>query len=101
MGTRRGLLAAVVAVALLVPLAPAIADRGHGHGHGDHGHHKRFSALIFSKTAAFRHTQCIPQGTVAIAQAAQDRGFRDGGRLAVHRREPRQVRRGDLPVHDR
>ena len=74
MGARRGLLAAIVAVALLVPLAPAIADRGHGHGH-DQAHHKRFSALIFSKTAAFRHTQCIPSGTVALAQAAQKRGF--------------------------
>jgi type 1 glutamine amidotransferase len=74
MGTRRGFLAAVVAVALLVPLAPAIADRGHGHGQGGH-HEKRFSALIFSKTAAFRHTQCIPQGTVAIAQMADKRGF--------------------------
>jgi type 1 glutamine amidotransferase len=72
MGTRRGILAAIAAVALLVPLAPAIADRGHGHG-GDRG--KRFSALIFSKTSAFRHTQCIPSATVALAQQAEKRGF--------------------------
>jgi len=37
--------------------------------------HERFSALIFSKTAAFRHTECIPQGTVAIAQKAARQGF--------------------------
>ena len=65
---RRGAVLAVAAVlvVLLISLAPATADdsRGHGKGH----HHKRFSALIFSKTAAFRHTECIPQGTVAIAQ---------------------------------
>jgi type 1 glutamine amidotransferase len=73
--TTRSLLAAALAVALLVPLAPAVADRGHGHGHGQGHHQKRFSALIFSKTAAFRHTQCIPQGTVAIAQMGAQRGF--------------------------
>ena len=62
-----------VLLGLLVSLAPATADRssGHGKGHDD----KRFSALIFSKTAAFRHTECIPQGTVAIAQMAARRGF--------------------------
>jgi type 1 glutamine amidotransferase len=41
--------------------------------HGDG--HKGFSALLFSKTAAFRHTECIPQGTVAIAQKAARQGF--------------------------
>jgi type 1 glutamine amidotransferase len=75
-GSRRSYLAVAVAavlVVLLISLAPATADdsRGHGKGH----HHKRFSALIFSKTAAFRHTECIPQGTVAIAQMAARRGF--------------------------
>ena len=75
-GSRRSYLSvAMVAVllGLLVSLAPATADRssGHGKGHDD----KRFSALIFSKTAAFRHTECIPQGTVAIAQMAARRGF--------------------------
>jgi type 1 glutamine amidotransferase len=75
-GSRRSYLSvAMVAVllGLLVSLAPATADRSSGHGKGDHG--KRFSALIFSKTAAFRHTECVPQGTVAIAQMAARRGF--------------------------
>jgi type 1 glutamine amidotransferase len=75
-GTRRSYLVAAMAAVLLlllVSLAPATADRsrGHGQGHDD----KRFSALIFSKTAAFRHTECIPQATVAIAQMAARRGF--------------------------
>jgi type 1 glutamine amidotransferase len=69
----RAFLAASLAVVLLVPLAPAIADRGHDKSQGQD--QKRFSALIFSKTAAFRHTECIPQGTVAIAQMAAQRGF--------------------------
>ena len=77
MSRKRFYLAAVMAAALLmllVPLAPA-RDRSDGHGHGQGQHHKRFSALIFSKTAAFRHTECIPQGTVAIAQKAARQGF--------------------------
>jgi type 1 glutamine amidotransferase len=61
-----------VLLVLLVSLAPATADRG-GQGQGDND--KRFSALIFSKTAAFRHTECIPQATVEIAQMAARRGF--------------------------
>jgi type 1 glutamine amidotransferase len=60
-------------LALLVALPSATADRSRGHGQGHDG--KRFSALIFSKTAAFRHTECIPQATVAIAQMAARRGF--------------------------
>ena len=62
-----------VLLGLLVSLAPATADRSSGHGQGQDD--KRFSALIFSKTAAFRHTECIPQGTVAIAQMAARHGF--------------------------
>ena len=106
-GIRRSHLAVVLAavlLVLLVPLAPATADRSHGHAKGHADHHKRFNALIFTKTAAFRHTECIPQGTVAIAQMAARawvRGRRDGERRSVHRREPGQVRRRDLPVHDR
>jgi type 1 glutamine amidotransferase len=69
----RAFLAASLAVLLLVPLAPATADRGHDTSQGQD--QKRFSALIFSKTAAFRHTECIPQATVAIAQMAAQRGF--------------------------
>jgi type 1 glutamine amidotransferase len=67
----RGFLAAALAALMMVPVVPAVADRGHGDGGG----HQRFNALIFSKTAAFRHNECIPQGTVAIAQEAVRRGF--------------------------
>src|SRR4051794_13290006 len=87
----RATVAAAVVAAAMVPMASASperssGDRGHGqkggqaHGHG-HGQadptgrgHKSFRILIFSKTAAFRHTECIPSGTVAIAQM----GLRDG-----------------------
>ena len=65
--------AALAAVLLVVPISLAAATGDDARGHGQH--HKRFSALIFSKTAAFRHTECIPQGTVAIAQMAARRGF--------------------------
>ena len=67
---RAVLVAALVAVAI-VPIAGAQADKGGHQGHGK----KHFNALIFSKTAAFRHTECIPSGTVAIAQMAQRNGF--------------------------
>ena len=70
-----GFLAAALAAVLLVPLAPAIADGQHANGDRAAPHDKRFSALIFSRTAAFRHTECIPQATVAIAQLAEQRGF--------------------------
>jgi type 1 glutamine amidotransferase len=66
----RGLLAAALVALMIVPVVPAVADRSHG----DRGH-KRFSALIFSKTAGFRHNGCIPRGRVAIAQAGVRRGF--------------------------
>jgi type 1 glutamine amidotransferase len=69
---RGALLAAFVAM-LVVPLGAAGADKLGGKAEGKQS--KRFSALIFSKTAAFRHTECIPQGTVAIAQMAARRGF--------------------------
>jgi type 1 glutamine amidotransferase len=71
----RGLLAAALAAALVVPLATASADRSTERGRDAADHHKRFSALIFSKTAAFRHTECIPQGTLAIAQLGARHGF--------------------------
>ena len=66
----RSLLVAALVAAVIVPLAPAAADRGGGH-HGK----ERFKALIFSKTAAFRHTECIPQGTVTIAEMGARHGF--------------------------
>ncbi len=70
----RGWIAALVVAVAMIPLGAAQADRGHDAGHGGH-HGKRFSVLIFSKTAAFRHTECIPSGTVAIAQMAAREGF--------------------------
>jgi type 1 glutamine amidotransferase len=68
----RGLLAAALAVAVLVPLAPAAADRSDG---GDRQDSARFKVLIFSKTAAFRHTECIPKGTARIAEMGARHGF--------------------------
>jgi type 1 glutamine amidotransferase len=68
----RGLLTAALVVAVLVPLAPAAADRSGGSDRQDQG---RFKVLIFSKTAAFRHTECIPQGTARIAEMGARRGF--------------------------
>jgi type 1 glutamine amidotransferase len=70
--SKRGLLITALVVALVMPLASASGDRGTG---GDHHHHARFKALIFSKTAAFRHNECIPQGTVKIAQMGAHHGF--------------------------
>ena len=98
-----GFLAAALVAVLLVPLAPAIADSPDGKGDRAAPTDKRFSALIFSRTAAFRHTECIPQATVAIAQMAVQRGFEVDAteNRAVHRRQPRRLRRGDLPVHHR
>ena len=66
----RAVLAAALVAVAIVPLAGAQADRG-----GGHGHDKAFKALIFSKTAAFRHTECIPSATVALAQLAVREGF--------------------------
>src|SRR3954454_11311309 len=92
----RAALAAAVVAAAMVPMASASAERSsgdhghghkagqvHGHGHG-HGHgqadptgrgEKSFRVLIFSKTAAYRHVECIPSGTVAIAQMGLRKGF--------------------------
>ena len=67
----RGLLVAALVAAVVVPLAPAAADRGDGQDHKK----ARFKALIFSKTAAFRHNECIPQGTVTIAEMGARKGF--------------------------
>ncbi len=72
---RAVLVAALVAVAI-VPIAGAQADKGGQQGWAGHSNGKKhFNALIFSKTAAFRHVECIPSGTVAIAQMAQRNGF--------------------------
>jgi type 1 glutamine amidotransferase len=66
--SRTSVVAAAVAAAL-VPLGSASADRGPA-GHGPPpGHGKpKFSVLVFTKTAAFRHTDCISNGTAAIGQ---------------------------------
>ncbi len=61
-------LAAVTCAAIFTSAAPAGAEGG-----GDD--EPRFRALIFGKTAAFRHTECIPSGTVAIAQLAVRNDF--------------------------
>jgi type 1 glutamine amidotransferase len=67
----RGSLVAAIVAAVIVPLAPASALRSSGHDHDK----ARFRALIFSKTAAFRHNECIPQGTTRIAQMGVREGF--------------------------
>jgi type 1 glutamine amidotransferase len=46
------------------------SEQGLAHGRGS------FRALVFSRTAAFRHTDCIQQGTPAITQLGAHRGFR-------------------------
>jgi type 1 glutamine amidotransferase len=70
----RAVLAAALVAVVMIPLAPAGAHRG-GHDDRDHGDKSRFKALIFSRTAAFRHNECIPQGTVEIAKLGVRHGF--------------------------
>jgi type 1 glutamine amidotransferase len=65
---RAALVAAMTCLAVLVPIAPASAQSA-----GDD--EPRFRALIFAKTAAFRHTECIPSATVAIAQLGVRHNF--------------------------
>jgi type 1 glutamine amidotransferase len=67
----RGSLVAAIVAAVVIPLAPASALRSGGDDHDK----ARFRALIFSKTAAFRHNECIPQGTTRIAQMGVRNGF--------------------------
>jgi type 1 glutamine amidotransferase len=55
----RFLVAVLAAAGLAVPVGPAAAAAS--------GHHPRFTALVFSKTAAFRHDS-IPAGVAAIRQ---------------------------------
>jgi cytochrome c len=62
--------------ALVAALVPAVVvPMGTASAHRDRDHKPRFSALIFSKTPAFRHNECIPQGTVKIAQMGVEHGF--------------------------
>ena len=94
----RGTLLAALVVALVVPLTSASADKPGGkpdkaaQGQGK-AKNKRFSALIFSKTAAFRHTECIPSGTVAIAQMAVPATASRSTRRRTPRRSPRRTSR--------
>ncbi|WP_299278508.1 hypothetical protein, partial [uncultured Georgenia sp.] len=60
----------LLAGALVVPLAMsgASAHPGHDEEAGE------FSALVFSKTAAFRHSS-IPAGIAAIQELGEEHGF--------------------------
>jgi type 1 glutamine amidotransferase len=69
--SRRSVVGAVLALAL-IPMASAGAERGE---RADAGGHAKFRALVFTRTAAFRHTECIPQGTAAIGQLGGREGF--------------------------
>ncbi len=56
-----------------------------------------------SRTAGFRHDS-IPEGVKALKELGapvKHLGHRDRGGRTVHHRQPRQVRRGRLPVHHR
>ena len=64
-------LVAIVVIAMTAGGA-ASADRTSARQAQDDDH---FRALIFSRTAAFRHTECIPQGTTRIAQMSVKYGF--------------------------
>jgi type 1 glutamine amidotransferase len=68
----RGSAPAVLLAALLAPLCPADGERGRGAAPAPDA---RYSALVFSKTTAFRHTDCITRGGAAIARAGARRGF--------------------------
>jgi|tagenome__1003787_1003787.scaffolds.fasta_scaffold20746884_1 type 1 glutamine amidotransferase len=72
----RAWLAAALVIVAFAPNAAAGTGPGHGHGHGDKHGHGSFRALVFSRTAAFRHTDCIAQGTTAIRQLGARNRFR-------------------------
>ena len=60
------------------------------------------NVLVFSKTAGFRHDS-IPAGITAIQELGAANDFAVDATedaAAVHRRQPRAVRRGRLPLHD-
>ena len=58
----------------------------------------RFSALVFSKTAGFRHTGCIRSGTAAIARAARRQGFEVDATEDAGAFTPRNLKRYDVVV---
>ena len=50
------------------------AKEGHAHD-GDHADVEPFRVLVFSKTAAFRHKWCIPDGIQMIHDFGEEHGF--------------------------
>jgi type 1 glutamine amidotransferase len=68
--TARGSIAIAVMTVLLAAFGSTSAS-----AQGVPDHAGRFDALIFTKTAAFRHTDCIREGTAAIQDLADHRGF--------------------------
>ena len=63
---------------------------------------KKLRALVFSKTAGFRHDS-IPAEITAIQGSGRRRelaGRQHRGRVAVHRRRAVALRRRDLPLDD-
>ena len=63
---------AALAATLLAPLAMSGANAHDGEPHADED--AEFSALVFSKTAGFRHGS-IPAGVAAIQQLGEEHGF--------------------------
>ena len=62
----------LAALVLLLLAAPACAtERDDAAGAG-----ARHSALLFTRAEAYRHTECIPEGTAAIRGLGGRRGFR-------------------------
>ena len=85
-------------VCLTAPLTALPASAHDGHGETD-----PFDALVFSKTAGFRHDS-IPAGVAAIEELGDEHGFtvdRHRGRRCLHRREPRPVRGRHLALDHR
>ena len=70
--TRR-LIAVVVAMVVTLPMA-VLWSAGMASAHDGHGTTSPFSALVFSKTAAFRHGS-IPAGVAAIEKLGAEHGF--------------------------
>ena len=58
----------------------------------------RFDALVFSKTAGYRHSGCIRSGTAAIARAARRQGFEVDATEDAGAFTPRNLKRYDVVV---
>lgn len=85
--------------ALLITAMVFAAGLGvaHAGGEGRPGP-ERFRALIFSKTAAFRHTECIPSATAAITRAATRRGFEVDATEHAEAFNPRRLARYNVVI---